>query len=151
MWGRWGRRRFLNFLNYFILTLSAGRWVWWEVCYNVSCIIDFEIEHNCDSYLTFSFQHYLHTRGTTVYNLTTGRLVHISMPSSLCFRGRGGAGAGRALLFCLLSNFVNFFKILLLRRGIGKGKMSVLFALLYESLCILLKELDYSDTIFWQR
>ena len=43
---------------------------------------------NCDSCLFSLFQHYLHTRGTTVYNLTTGRLVHICMPlpfSSLPF------------------------------------------------------------------
>ena len=43
---------------------------------------------NYDSCLFSLFQHYLHTRGTTVYNLTTGRLVHICMPlpfSSLPF------------------------------------------------------------------
>ena len=51
-------------------------------------LIDFEMGQNCDSCLFSLFQHYLHTRGTTVYNLTTGRLVHICMPlpfSSLPF------------------------------------------------------------------
>lgn len=64
----------------------------------------------------------------------------------LCVFLGGGGEVGRVLLFCLLSNFVNYFKILLSGKGVGKGKMNVLFALLYESLCILLKELDYSDT-----
>ena len=38
------------------------------------------MEQDCDSCLFSLFQHYLHTRGTTVYNLTTGRLVHIACP-----------------------------------------------------------------------
>lgn len=52
-----------------------------------TCIVDFEMGHNCDSYLFSLFQHYLHTRGTTVYNLTTGRLVNICMSVSYLFFG----------------------------------------------------------------
>lgn len=90
--------------------------------FDVSCTVDFEMGPSCDSYLFLFFQHYLHTRGTTVYNLTTGRLVHIYMPISCFFWGGGWLlllailKMNCAFLFCLLSNFVNYLKIIFRER-----------------------------------
>lgn len=102
----------------------GGKPVMLLLIFDVSCTIDFEMGHNCNSYLFVFLQHYLHTRGTTVYNLTTGRLVHIYMPISCIFFFFAG---GRllllailkmncALLFCLLGNFVNYLKIIFRER-----------------------------------
>lgn len=90
-----------------------------------TCITDFEMGRDCDSYLFSLFQRYLHTRGTTVYNLTTGRLVNICMSLSCLVFGPITTGYAQNELFPFFC-FVNYFKNTI-RKEVWKGKCSLYY------------------------